>query len=189
MTHTIITKSLIIWICLTLFGCASMGTGSVEEKREAIISMSNETLQKLYSEKPDTRAQIQQAPGYAVFSNANINFVLFAAGAGYGLVKNTRTGKQTYMNMAEGGLGVGLGAKDYRIIMVFHSESALNHFINNGWAVGGNADAAAKAGDKGASIEGESYAGNVTVYTITEAGLALQATIKGTKFWVDAKLN
>ena len=93
------------------------------------------------------------------------------------------------MNMAEGGLGVGVGAKDYRIVMVFHSEDALNHFITSGWALGGNADAAAKAGDKGASIQGESYAGNVTVYTITETGLALQATIKGTKFWVDGQLN
>ena len=46
-------------------------------------------------------------------------------------------------------------------------------------------DAAAKAGNKGMSAEGEGYLGNVTVYTMTESGLALQATVKGTKFWVD----
>jgi hypothetical protein len=29
----------------------------------------------------------------------------------------------------------------------------------------------------------------VTVYQLTESGLALQATVKGTKFWVDHELN
>ncbi|MGV6806993.1 MAG: YSC84-related protein, partial [bacterium] len=77
----------------------------------------------------------------------------------------------------------------YRIVMVFHNEGAINNFINNGWTFGGNADAAAKAGEKGASVEGETYYGEVTVYTLTESGLALQATIKGTKFWKDPNLN
>ena len=31
----------------------------------------------------------------------------------------------------------------------------------------------------GASAEGEGYLGNVTVYTMTESGLTLQATVKG----------
>ena len=44
-------------------------------------------------------------------------------------------------------------------------------------------------GNKGASAEGEGYLGNVTVYTMTESGLTLQATVKGTKFWVDKELN
>ena len=93
------------------------------------------------------------------------------------------------MNMAEGGVGVGLGAKDYRIVMVFHTKESMNQFVEQGWTFGGNADAAAKAGSKGKSIEGEAYYGDVTVYTMTESGLALQATVKGTKFWKDTNLN
>lgn len=112
-----------------------------------------------------------------------------AAGTGYGVVKNNSTGKYTYMNMAEGGIGLGLGVKDYRIVMVFHTAKALNNFINSGWTFGGNADASVKTSKKGASIEGEAYYGDVTVYTFTENGLALQATVKGTKFWKDKELN
>ena len=97
--------------------------------------------------------------------------------------------KKTYMNMAEGGVGFGIGAKDYRIVMVFHNEAAMRNFVEQGWTFGGNADAAAKAGTKGKSIEGEAYYGDVTVYTMTESGLALQATVKGTKFWKDDQLN
>jgi hypothetical protein len=65
----------------------------------------------------------------------------------------------------------------------------MNNFVDEGWTFGGNADAAAKAGNKGVSVEGELYYGDMTVYTFTDSGLALQATVKGTKFWKDKKLN
>lgn len=174
-------------IVIGLSACASMGPGSPAQKRAEILAMEKQVLGKLYQRKPDVRAQIASAPGYAVFSNANVNLLLVAAGTGYGVVKEG--GKQTFMNMAEGGVGLGLGVKDYRIVMVFHSQDAIRQFIQSGWTFGGNADAAAKANQRGASVEGEAYYGNVTVYTMTENGLALQATIKGTKFWPDPQLN
>lgn len=183
------TKTFFLACILAFAGCASMGDGTVSEKRQAILDMQSAALTQLYAEKPDTRSQIRDAAGYAVFTNANINILFFAAGTGYGVVNNNINGTKNYMNMAEGGVGLGLGAKDYRIVMVFHTQQAMRHFIENGWTVGGNADAAAKAGNKGASAEGEGYLGNITVYTMTESGLALQATVKGTKFWVDKKLN
>jgi len=176
-------------LLLGLFGCASMGDGSNAEKQQAILKMKDDVLTQLFATKPDTRAQINAAPGYAVFSNANVNLIFLAAGTGYGVVKNMRSGKHTYMNMAEGGIGLGFGAKDYRIVMVFHTTDAMQRFIDSGWTFGGNADAAAKAGKKGGSVEGEAYYGDVSVYTFTETGLALQATVKGTKFWKDSKLN
>lgn len=179
----------VLGIMFALAGCASMGSGTVAEKRQAIADMQDNALARLYREKPDTRSQLRDAAGYAVFSNANINVIFVSAGTGYGMVNNNLTGQKTYMNMAEGGIGLGLGAKDYRLVMVFHSEQAMNYFINNGWTAGGNADATARASNKGGSVEGEGYLGNVTVYTMTESGLALQATVKGTKFWKDKQLN
>lgn len=190
MTYNKLLKTLFLTSTVLLMSaCASMGDGTVAEKRQAILDMQQNALTRLYSEKPDTRSQIRDAAGFAVFTNANVNVIFFAAGTGYGVVNNNVTGNKTYMNMAEGGVGFGLGAKDYRVVMVFHSQKAMSYFIENGWTVGGNADAAAKAGNKGASAEGEGYLGNVTVYTMTESGLALQATVKGTKFWVDKELN
>ncbi|GAA0698648.1 hypothetical protein GCM10009104_28990 [Marinobacterium maritimum] len=179
----------VLLISITLAACASMGPGSNADKKAQILAMKDEVLTQLYALKPYTRSQINSAPGFAVFSNANVNLILIAAGTGYGVVENRQTGQHTYMNMAEGGIGLGLGAKDYRIVMVFHTIAAMNHFINSGWTVGGNADAAAKASDKGGSVEGEAYYGDVSVYTFTESGLALQATIKGVRFWKDKELN
>lgn len=185
----IIRTTLILATVAVVAGCASMGQGTVAEKRDAILSMQDVALAKLYKEKPDVRSQINSAPGYAVFSNANVNVIFVSAGTGYGVVNDNATGRKIYMNMAEGGLGLGIGAKDYRIVMVFHSRKAMDYFVENGWTAGGNADAAAKAGEKGMSVEGEGYLGDITVYMLTESGLALQATVKGTKFWVDKELN
>ncbi|KZN58654.1 hypothetical protein N473_04275 [Pseudoalteromonas luteoviolacea CPMOR-1] len=184
----LISMSLML-VMVIVSGCASMGAGDNVQKRAQIIKMKNETLSQLYKEKPDTRAQLRSAVGYAVFSNANINLLLVSAGTGYGVVQNNQTGQFTYMNMAEGGVGLGLGVKDYRLIVVFHTAEALDTFVNHGWTFGGNADAAAKASDKGAAIQGEVYYGNMSVYTLTQSGLALQATVKGTKFWPDKSLN
>jgi lipid-binding SYLF domain-containing protein len=189
MKNRLFKTTLMLAIVALVTACASSGSGSTAEKRTTILDMQQDTLSKLYAKKPAAKAEIAASPGYATFSNANVNLILLAAGTGYGVVNNQVKGGKTYMNMAEGGVGLGLGAKDYRIVMVFHTEAAMNQFVEKGWTFGGNADAAAKAGKKGASIEGEAYYGDVSVYTMTESGIALQATVKGTKFWKDSELN
>jgi len=151
--------------------------------------MKNQVLTELYQAKPDVKSQIASAPGYAVFSNANVNLVLASFGGGFGVARNNKTGTDTYMKMGEVGVGLGLGVKDFRVVFVFHTDKSLSNFIENGWAVGAQADAAAKASDKGAAVGGEITADNITIYQLTETGLALQATIKGTKYWKDETLN
>ena len=179
--------------CLALLllggGCATTGGGSPAEQRESILAMKNEALSELYRRKPDVKQQIASAPGYAVFSNANVNLVLASFGGGYGVARDNRSGEQTYMRMGEVGVGLGLGVKDFRLVFVFHDETAMRRFIDKGWSLGAQADAAAKAGDKGAAAGGEISVDNMTIYQLTESGLALQATIKGTRFWKDDALN
>lgn len=183
--------STIVCILLAIFigGCATTGGKRPVEKRQAILAMKNEVLSDLYKLRPDVKAQISSAPGYATFSNVNINIIFASFGGGYGVVKNNRTGKHTFMKMAEVGVGFGLGAKDFRVVFVFHSADSMNRFVEHGWAFGAQADAAAKASDKGAAVGGEITVDNITIYQLTETGLALQATIKGTKYWKDASLN
>ena len=127
---------LLLLSMLLLSACASMGSGTNADKRQQILKMKNEALAELYALKPDVRAQLRSAPGYAVFSNVNVNLILLSAGTGYGVVKDAKAAKYTYMNMAEGGVGLGAGAKDYRIVMVFHKQAAIDHFIKNGWTFG-----------------------------------------------------
>lgn len=184
-----ISTGILIILALIIGGCATTGGMTAPEKRQSILSMKNEVLSDLYKLKPDVKYQISKAPGYAVFRNANVNILLASFGGGYGVVKNNKNGKYTYMKMGEVGLGLGLGVKDFRIVFVFHDTRSMNNFIENGWAFGVQADAAAKTSDNGVAVGGELTIDNITIYQLTEAGLALQATVKGTKYWKDSLLN
>ena len=93
------------------------------------------------------------------------------------------------MNMGDVGIGFGLGVKGFRAVFVFHNRSTMKKFIDSGWEFGAHADAAAKAGDKGGAVGGEILLDGITIYQLTESGLALQATVKGTKYWKDTELN
>ena len=176
-------------ILLSITGCATNKGNTIAEKQQAILKMKNDVLTELYKIKPDVKAQISNAPGYAVFSNANLYLIFASVGGGHGVVKNNQTGQHTYMKMGEVGLGLGLGAKDFRVVFVFHDPETMYRFVEQGWAFGGQVDAAAKASDKGAAVGGELTIDNITIYQLTETGLALQATIKGTKYWKDEQLN
>ena len=186
-------KRMAVLICMVLLlsisGCATTAGKSTAEKRQAVVNMKNEVLSDLHKIRPDVKTQISSAPGYAVFSNVNINVVLASFGGGHGVVKNNKTGRHTFMKMGEVGIGLGLGVKDFRAVFVFHNADTMNRFVEHGWAFGAQADAAAKASEKGAAVGGELTADNITIYQLTEAGLALQATIKGTKYWEDTSLN
>lgn len=184
-----ITAAVCFVFVFTIVGCATIGNKTQTGKRRAILDMKKEVLTDLYRFKPDVESQINSAPGYAVFSNANIKIIFASIGGGYGVVKNNRTGRDTYMKMGELGIGLGLGVKDFRAVFVFHNTETMNRFVEHGWTFGVQADAAAKAGEKGGAVGGEVTVDNITIYQITKSGLALQATIKGTKYWKDSALN
>jgi lipid-binding SYLF domain-containing protein len=160
------------------------------EDKADIRKMRNETLQRLYREEPEAQSALSNAVGYAVFSSGGVNVIFVSAAYGSGVAVNNRTGKETFMEMASGGVGIGLGVKDYRLVFVFSTEKAFNNFIEHGWDLSGQADAAAKTGTDGGELsEAVDVIPGVKVYQLTEAGLALQATIQGTKYWADDDLN
>lgn len=188
------SQSLRISACLfALFfaaGCFGPQGYSESEKRKSVQTMRVKTLNKLYKIHPDARGAIKRGVGYGVFSNIGVNLFFVSAAGGWGVVRDNRTGKDTYMNMASAGVGIGLGVKDFRGVFVFTSRSALKRFVNEGWSAQGQADAAAKAGKKGGAYAGAiEIAPGIRLYQIIENGLAIQATIQGTKFWKDSDLN
>lgn len=188
MNHSLNAKLIAIITTLLMAGCATTSGSNPAEKRQAVQNMKNEVLAELYQAKPAARAEIAAAPGYAVFSNANVNVIFASFGGGYGVVTD-KSGKNTYMKMGEAGIGLGMGVKDFRAVFVFRDRGSLDRFVNSGWEFGGHADAAAKAGDKGAAVGGEALIDGINIYQFTKSGLALQATVKGTKYWKDDELN
>ncbi len=171
-------------------GCMTPKGDTAAEKRQAAQSMRSETLAQLYEIHPYAKTQIDRAVGYGVFSSVGVNLFLLSTASGWGIVRDQKTGRDTYMKMYSAGIGPGLGVKDFRGVFVFTSESALTQFVEDGWDASAQADAAAKAEDKGDAWAGAvNVAPGIRLYQITQMGLALQATIQGTKFWKDDELN
>jgi lipid-binding SYLF domain-containing protein len=161
-----------------------------EKKREKSRKMADQTLQDLYKLEPTSKAAIQKSAGYAVFNNLGTNLLLLSTARGAGIAVNPKTKQETFMKMVSGGVGLGVGVKDYRVIFVFENDKALAQFLDSGWSGSGQADAAAKAGEKGGAYSGAAeVAPGVWVYQITKNGLALQLTLQGTKYYKDGDLN
>jgi lipid-binding SYLF domain-containing protein len=160
--------------------------------RTKIRAMRDSVLAELYKLHPESKSKIKQAAGYAVFSNVGINLVLASFAGGHGVVVKHGTFKEseTFMKMASAGIGFGMGVKDFRAVFIFKDADKLEAFVDKGWDFSGQADAAAKSDDKGAALAGaETVIPGVEVYQITKNGLALQATLQGTKYWKDKDLN
>jgi lipid-binding SYLF domain-containing protein len=163
---------------------------SAAEKRSEIRKMRSETLARLYKLHPAAKGKIGSAYGYAVFSNAGVNLIFASIAAGRGIAHNNKSGKDIYMKMGSAGIGLGLGVKDFRGIFIFKSKKAFDDFVNDGWEGGAHADAVARGGGKGGSAEGAiTVSKDMELYQLTEMGLALEATIQGTKYFKDSDLN
>ena len=185
----------ILWV-LVVFGAFGFLTGcgpkgdTPTDKRQLVQTMKQETLTDLYTYHPAAKQKVAKSVGYAVFSNTGINLLLLSTGNGYGVAHDNGTGKETYMRMFTAGVGIGLGVKDFRGIFIFSTQDAFDTFVEHGWQAGAQADAAAKAGEKGGAADlAIDVAPGVELYQLTKSGLALQATIQGTKYWKDEDLN
>ena len=185
---TIVITVLLSISVLSLTGCNEADGVTAADKRENIMDMHDAALAELYEKKPETKKMIKKAPGYAVFSDVNVNVIFFSAAAGHGVAINDN-GKKIYMKMAQGGIGLGLGVKDFRAIFIFETEAAFDRFITKGWEAEAQADAAFKADEKGGAASGATTFQDFKIYKLTKSGAALQATIAGTKYWKDKELN
>jgi lipid-binding SYLF domain-containing protein len=190
MKKLLIISLILLPVAFTASGCTSAKGDTAFEKKQSIDDLNEEIIGKMVQKYPDIKKKVQDAPGYAVFSNVNVNVIFVSAGNGFGMVVNNDTGEKTYMKMALGGVGLGLGAKDFRQLMIFKTKLSLNNFVEHGWEVGGHADASAKAGEKGGAVNAAGdVTSNMEIYQVTESGLALQATVSAAKYWKDKELN
>ena len=187
---TVLACALILPAAAGLF---SPSGDSDDEKRAKVRTDRDEILAMLYDKHPEAKDKIEKAVGYATFNNMNVNLLLLSSGRGYGLIMDQKTQKETFMCMGSLGGGLGLGIKDFRAVFIFHDADVMKKFVESGWQFNAEADATAKSDEKGgaAAKEGGADTGGNTfeIYQITKSGIALQATIAGTKYWKDDELN
>lgn len=180
-----LVPALILALCS---GCASLGD-TPADKRQAVLEMRDDTLARLYREKPGARERIAEAAGWGVFDAASQNLILLQTGGGYGVLTSAG-GETTFMKVGGAGVGFGIGLKDYREVIIFRKQSDFDKFRDSGWEASGQAEATAQAGSRGGSASGkQSLDMDVTTYQMMESGIALQATVGASKYWKWRDLN
>jgi lipid-binding SYLF domain-containing protein len=164
--------------------------GKIIQARHQVREMSQDALASLYEILPGARRAIERSAGYAVFSTFGVKLFFAGGTTGKGMVVNKRTGRQTFMQMAQVQGGLGFGVNKNRLIFVFANEQALSNFINQGWEFGAQANVSAMAGGQGGMFTGAaSVAPGVYLYQLTDTGLSATLTVSGTKFFKDADLS
>lgn len=183
-----------LWLIAALVGGVALPSvalaASKAEEQADVRKAGEAALAGLYQVQPSARKTVESAAGYAAFSNFGMKILLAGGGSGKGIAVDNRTKATTYMRMAEVQAGLGIGVKKFQLVWVFETEKALNDFVGSGWEFGAQATAAAKSGAKGAAFQGAvAIAPGVWLYQVTDSGLALELTAKGTRYYKDGDLN
>jgi lipid-binding SYLF domain-containing protein len=193
MENTPVRALLTAFASVTLLALCGpvQAAASKADRQQEIRKSAQETLTRLYALRPDARKAVEGAAGYAVFSNFGMKILIAGSGSGKGVVVDNRTRTETFMKMAEVQAGLGFGVKKFRLVWVFEKKSDMDKFVNAGWELGAQSTASGKASGTGAEV----FAGAVSItagvwlYQLTDDGLALELTAKGTKYYKDDDLN
>lgn len=175
--------------CALLVGGAA-NASSPDEQRADIRRMAMSTLDQLYAAQPSARKAVQKAAGYGVFSEISTKILLAGGGGGKGLVVDTTSDQETFMLMAMLQAGYGMGITKSHLVWVFERESDLKNFVNNGLIVGADVNLQVNPGTSGGLFQGAvEVQPGVWLYQLSDAGLALDLTVEGTKYFKDPDLN
>jgi lipid-binding SYLF domain-containing protein len=158
---------------------------SVLERRQEIDQRAAATLEKLFGAQESVRALYEKAAGYAVFTATKAGFIV-TGGGGTGVAVDESSGRRTYMRMGTGGIGLGIGAQRYDLVILFETDAHLDRFIRGGWDASTTAQAA--AGKDGITFT-SSFVDGIAFYQLTDRGLMAQADVSGTRFWTVNELN
>lgn len=157
----------------------------IQLKRQAINTMAEDAMKRLFMESPAARELADRTVAYAVFDNFKVA-VLVSGGLGVGVAVNDTTGQRTYMRMGTGGIGLGLGGQSYQMVFMFEDLETFDRFVNKGWQADASANAVAGTSGKNYSA---TFTNGLAVFQLTNKGLMAQADIAGTKYWKSKKLN
>ena len=184
------SRSIVVTLLLAA-GAALLPAGHARADDAADIdSMAQSTLETLYAQKPSAARAVREAAGYAVFSDISTKIFLAGGGGGKGVAVDNRSGEKTYMLMATVSAGLGVGISKSHLVWVFETREAFENFVNTGIELGADANLTVNPGAGGGLYDGAVEAApDAWLYQLSDAGLAAELTVQGTKYFKDSNLN
>ena len=159
---------------------------SLEEKRNLLLDLEDETLAELVEKAPAAQGDIDRAMGYAIFSNKTTKVPFVGTGDGIGVVVNKETGNRTYLKVTRFDVGGGLGVRSYREIILYFDEEAFRKLASGKLKFGVGVEAG--AGKEGMGTGGGGTSGSrkesYATYELSEAGVSATWTVRMIRYSV-----
>jgi lipid-binding SYLF domain-containing protein len=154
------------------------------QRRTEILEMQKDTLAAMKKD-PTVAELMSQAYGQAVFDTTKGGFIVTGAG-GTGVATRKGGGSPVYMHLGAGGVGLGAGLENYKLVLLFEDKETYDKFVEGAWSAGVSAQAA--AGRDGKAAVGK-FVNGIAVYHLTDKGVIAQVDATGVKFWPSDRLN
>ncbi|QDU32572.1 hypothetical protein KS4_06050 [Poriferisphaera corsica] len=176
---------------VSIAGCTMHPKGDTpEQQRESILQMQQETLSRLYEQYPETREQIQNASGYGVFSSVGTSIIIANFGNGYGVIHDNTKDTDRFMRVERYGGGIGVGQREYNMVMIFNNVDILDDIQYGGWTFGAGGSAVFKEKDKEGTVgSGNEVLSDIEIYEMSDSGFMLTGNVSGMTFRKAVLLN
>lgn len=163
-------------LALPLGGCST--APKTEEARSDLAASNREALAAFKDKDPSLNDVMANAVGYAIFPDVGKAGVGVGGAYGRGEVFE-RGAKVGYADITQATVGAQLGAQNYRELIVFKTQEALDKFKNNQFAFSANASAVAI---KNGAAKAADFPNGAAVWVMTRGGLMAEASIGAQRF-------
>ncbi len=172
---------------LSLAGCSSYSKQEqaemkAEERVQTFAQVHREALDtvEMFKEKDPTASRFfNSAAGWAVFPKVTKGAVGIGAAHGNGVLFDRNGQWIGNTELTQGSIGAQVGGQTFREIIFFEDNGAMRRFQEGNLEFSANASAVAIESGAAAAAD---YEDGVAVFTMTRAGLMLEASIGGQSF-------
>jgi lipid-binding SYLF domain-containing protein len=161
--------------------CFCNVTPSLGDERSRLTEETKEATEALIKHDPSLKAEIDKAPGYAIFPGVGKGGIGIggARGTGQVIAKGKPIAKTTLTQVT---VGLQLGGQKYVELILFENQAALDQFLGGKFTMAAQASAVAAASGAAANAK---YSGGVKVITMAVGGLMYEASVGGQKFGIE----
>jgi hypothetical protein len=177
---------LVVVLLVGLNGCTTIPPDQRADIRAEIDQVAAETIAGIVAEDPSIQKALDAAVGYLVGRVSATKVPIIGGGYGLAVVQDNEESTRTYLNISRVDLGAGLGAGQYRALIIFDTREAMEKFRDGTTETTIGADS--QVGSRGTSfttLRGDGY----SVRLVSESGAALTATARLVKTSINRDLT
>ena len=180
-------KSVVFLIGLSFFlgGCAAMNMTEKEQKRGELDTMAETSIVAFIEQNAEVEKELEDSVAYAVAAMKLTKIPVFGGGGGEAVLVIKSTQQHSYFNVSRFDIGGGVGARAFKVLLVFDSQEIVDKWKTGKWEFQAGAEASAGS----SSAEGPAGGKGFTMHVLAEGGASATATARVIRVKVNKSLS